>query len=184
MENQRIRISKTMLKNALIDLLQEKPIETITIYELCRRATINRTTFYKYYGSQYDLLEDIEKDVFKELEERLAIACKKGEMGFSSALEYIIQEQKKCLVLMNSTADKDFAKKLFELPIINNLFQININIPFEKEMELYVTSFLYNGGYSVIREWANRGFQESPEQIEQLIIKLITSGSLSVLSRE
>ena len=34
MENQRIRLSKTMLKNALIELLKTKNIEKISIYEL------------------------------------------------------------------------------------------------------------------------------------------------------
>lgn len=103
MENQRIRLSKLILKNALIDLLQEKSIETITIHELCQKATVNRTTFYKYYGSQYDLLANIEKDVFDEVEERLKQAFQHGNVGFRSALDYISQEQKKCLVLMNST---------------------------------------------------------------------------------
>ena len=34
MENQRIRLSKAMLKNALMGLLKEKPIEKISVYEL------------------------------------------------------------------------------------------------------------------------------------------------------
>ena len=69
MENQRVRLSKMLLKNALIKLLKEKPLEKITIYELCAEAQLNRVTFYKYYGSQYDLLTDIENDCFRKLEE-------------------------------------------------------------------------------------------------------------------
>ena len=38
MENQRVRLSKMLLKNALIKLLKEKPLEKITIYELCAEA--------------------------------------------------------------------------------------------------------------------------------------------------
>ena len=71
MENQRIRLSKKMLKDSLIRLLREKNIQQITIQEICQEAQINRTTFYKYYGSQYELLDDIERDVFRELEARL-----------------------------------------------------------------------------------------------------------------
>ena len=55
MENQRIRITKRMLREALIRLLGKKPIEKIRVQELCQEAQINRTTFYKYYGNQYDL---------------------------------------------------------------------------------------------------------------------------------
>ena len=68
MENQRVRLTKRMLKDALVQLMETKPLEKITIYELCAKAEINRTTFYKYYGSQYDLLDDIKADFLHELE--------------------------------------------------------------------------------------------------------------------
>ena len=87
MENQRIRLSKTMLKNALIELLKTKNIEKITIYELCSTAQINRTTFYKYYGSQYDLLADIERELFNELETHLLTG---GETEYDK-LKYVLE---------------------------------------------------------------------------------------------
>ena len=71
MENQRIRLTKKMLKSALIKLLESKPIEKISVYELCAEAQINRTTFYKYYGSQHDLMADIQADFLTELENSL-----------------------------------------------------------------------------------------------------------------
>ena len=46
MENQRVRLSKALLKEALVRLLETKPLDKITIYELCAEAQINRTTFY------------------------------------------------------------------------------------------------------------------------------------------
>ena len=59
-ENQRVRLSKQMLRSSLIEILGEKSIHKVSIREICDRAQINRTTFYKYYGSQYDLLLDME----------------------------------------------------------------------------------------------------------------------------
>ena len=59
-ENQRVHISKMMLKNALLALLEKKPLERITVYEICQIAEINRTTFYKYYGNETDSAADIE----------------------------------------------------------------------------------------------------------------------------
>ena len=46
MENQRIRLTKTLLKNALLVLLGKKPIERIAVSEICAKAQVNRTTFY------------------------------------------------------------------------------------------------------------------------------------------
>lgn len=60
-EDRRIAMTKRLLKAALIELLKEQDIYHISIRELCERADVNRTTFYKYYGSQFDLLTDMEK---------------------------------------------------------------------------------------------------------------------------
>ena len=56
-------MTRRMLKDALTDLLREVDIYHVSIRELCQRADINRTTFYKYYGSQFDLLADMENDL-------------------------------------------------------------------------------------------------------------------------
>ncbi len=52
-EDRRIRMTKRMLKDALIELLKKKDIYHVSIRELCEAADVNRTTFYKYYGSQF-----------------------------------------------------------------------------------------------------------------------------------
>ena len=44
-----------------------KSIQKIYVRELCVKADINRSTFYKYYESQYDLLAEIENDFLQEL---------------------------------------------------------------------------------------------------------------------
>ena len=52
-EDQRVMLTKRLLKDSLVSLLKEKTIFKITIRELCDTAGINRSTFYKYYDSQY-----------------------------------------------------------------------------------------------------------------------------------
>ena len=69
MENQRIRVSKTMLEGALMRLLREKRVDKVTVYELCQEAGINRTTFYKYYGSPQDLLDQIIAEMLAQFEQ-------------------------------------------------------------------------------------------------------------------
>lgn len=47
-ENQRIAITKGLLKESLLHLLKKKKIDRITITELCQESGINRSTFYRY----------------------------------------------------------------------------------------------------------------------------------------
>lgn len=178
MENQRIRLSKKMLKDSLTRLLQQKDIQEISIHEICQSAQINRTTFYKYYGSQYELLNDIERDVFNELEARLRdcepSAANSAKDGLTQTLSYFEYEREKCLMLINSTTDKEFAEKLFSLPVIQNLIKKNTPQDYTEEQAKYVHAFITYGGYAMIRQWANSENRETPQEMSLLIQKMLS----------
>ena len=50
------------IKNAFIELRARKPLEKITVKELCAEACINKSTFYAHYADIYDLSESMEKE--------------------------------------------------------------------------------------------------------------------------
>ena len=165
MENQRVRLSKMLLKNALIKLLKEKPLEKITIYELCAEAQLNRVTFYKYYGSQYDLLTDIENDCFRKLEEILSGNGSDSEDCLCRMLKALLDDEEHIKVLINSLPDKDFSTKLFDLPTIRKQLDMAIPVTFTEEERNELCLFFYQGGYAVIREWLNRENRQSPKKM-------------------
>lgn len=68
-ENQRVALTKRLLKETLLVLMEEKNIQNITIVELCNMAEINRSTFYNHYGCPADVLLDIENSVVNDLDE-------------------------------------------------------------------------------------------------------------------
>ena len=47
-----------LMDEALICLLNEKDYEYITVKEICKKAGVNRSTFYLHYESMDDLLEE------------------------------------------------------------------------------------------------------------------------------
>ena len=59
-----LRIEKTekAIKNAFIELRARKPLEKITVRELCAEACINKSRFYADYADIYDLSESMEKE--------------------------------------------------------------------------------------------------------------------------
>lgn len=60
MTDARIVKTRRAIFRALIELLEERPLEAVTITELCSRAMINRKTFYVHYKSPRDVLDDLE----------------------------------------------------------------------------------------------------------------------------
>lgn len=169
MENQRIRLTKSMLKGALIELLKVKNIEKITVYELCEKAQINRTTFYKYYGSQFDLLSDIVDELFVEIEEYLQNLDPEGFDSFVEMMLFIDRNSEKWKVLINSVSDKVFTDRLFSLPSIAKLVRENIKILDGGRQQEYLMLFYCQGGYAIIRKWLNEEERDSPEEIARII---------------
>ena len=53
--DKRSQRTQRLIKRVFMALLKEKPIEQITVTELCRIADINRSTFYQYYGDIYSI---------------------------------------------------------------------------------------------------------------------------------
>lgn len=57
------------MQNALIELVEQKKFDEITISDICRLAGVNRSTFYSHYSNKIELLEEVERDMilaFKE----------------------------------------------------------------------------------------------------------------------
>ncbi len=56
-EDLRVRRTHKLLWEALMAELSERPFEEITVKDICERAMVHRTTFYKHYEDKYALLE-------------------------------------------------------------------------------------------------------------------------------
>ena len=64
----RVRRTKRLLKQGLTELMAQKSIKKITVRELSELVDINRGTFYLHYKDIYDLVEQIENELFQEFE--------------------------------------------------------------------------------------------------------------------
>ena len=59
----RITKTKTAIHNTFLELRSKKPLEKITIKELCEKAQINKSTFYSHYKDIFDLSDQFETEV-------------------------------------------------------------------------------------------------------------------------
>ena len=63
----RVRVTQKLIREAFTGLLKQKPIQSISIKELCELAGINRGTFYAHYRDIYDLREKIEDEMYRDV---------------------------------------------------------------------------------------------------------------------
>ena len=71
-EDRRIRYTRLALRQSLLELMRSRPIDKITVKEICAHADINRGTFYTHFSSPYDLLQQIENELYDALDRSLA----------------------------------------------------------------------------------------------------------------
>lgn len=55
----RVKRSQKFLRDALIDLIEERGFDALTVGEITERAMVSRATFYRNYQDKYDLVEQI-----------------------------------------------------------------------------------------------------------------------------
>lgn len=63
----RVRRTHKLLWEALMAELSERAFEEITVKEICERAMVHRTTFYKHYEDKYALLEQGMRQMYDAL---------------------------------------------------------------------------------------------------------------------
>ena len=66
--DRRIARSKRALRTALIELMEERGLDGLSVNDLCARADLNRGTFYNHFHDKDDLLTTLEDEVIADLE--------------------------------------------------------------------------------------------------------------------
>lgn len=66
-ESRKIASTKRKIWDAYIGLLEDKPFDKVTVREICDACEIVRSTFYSYYQSVFDLIENIENGMLADM---------------------------------------------------------------------------------------------------------------------
>lgn len=170
--NQRTRLSKILLKNALMDLLSEKgSVTKISVRELCERADLNRSTFYAHYSEPKELLEEVKAELLDATREHLQKIGAENDIGahryLLSFLIYIKENDKPFRTLLIDAGDPEFRSKFMQQSIIQ--FVENLDIAFPKEQEQYIYSYILNGSTGVIIQWMRSDYSIDENALVDLL---------------
>ncbi|MBQ8228960.1 MAG: TetR/AcrR family transcriptional regulator [Clostridia bacterium] len=182
--DRRVKYTKQALKDSLISALQKKPIEKITVKELCEKADVNRGTFYAHYSDQFDLYNSLVKEFLSE-----AISMTEGIMDpnekvhdkikiASRIFKYVKDNCDLAKVLLNGTS-------VFGYDKYNDLFNEMVHKVYLDEVKRQVSNdrfvdmvyqFVAVANITLLKYWVNTGMQESEEEMAILAMKLTAKG--------
>lgn len=173
--NLKVINTKRKLSKSLISLLNSKSITEIDVSELCEKAGINRTTFYKHYASLYHLLDELIVQFFKRIE-TLFLSLSSGENTTSKVaylLKYLKQNREFVTIIMNNNSFSSISERLIQLNFICNL--INSNIQYRKNAyvsEDYYIDFIISGWIAAIRRWVNENCDLDVNTLARLLTSI------------
>lgn len=183
--DQRVRLTQSLLKNALVKLMQEQHISKISVRALCDAAGINRSTFYLHYTDPYYLLAQVEEEVLENVKRYLNVKSISNTKPMSTQvlknlLEYVKENVDLFKALLSENCDFAFQKDLMELA---QVISSQPDQSLDPNTIEYVKAFCLPGAINVLQKWLQDGMKESTEQISEFIVHVIYYG-ISNLNRD
>ena len=109
----RTRYTRQIITTAFWQLLRQKPMEKITVKEICALAQINRGTFYRHFQDCYDLMEQLEAQALDKLEETLVSTRDRGVQAvLLSMLQKLQNDEDFLAILTRQSPDNAFLHRV------------------------------------------------------------------------
>ena len=172
--DQRVRYTKMVIKNSLLELMREHPISKVTVTDICKKADINRNTFYSHYANQFELLSNIEDELYEEIRQVVGHTMNleaSGKLSYEIC-KYIKANSNICEVLFSENGDKDLLERILYISHDLNIEKWKKEVKHidQKLFDNWYTFTSY-GSIAIIKKWVNSGMKESPGKIAAFIDK-------------
>lgn len=172
------------MDNAFLELLSQKDYQLITIKEICKKANVNRSTFYLHYEAIDDLLcetiEYLNKDFSESMQKddekfvQKIKTCPLEELYLISSdylfpyLNYIKTHKKLFATLIKNPGamkSQDTYDKLFK-HVLSPILE-RFEVP--EQIRNFIMTYYIHGLIAIIEQWLKTDCKESVEQISEII---------------
>ena len=180
--HQKIVHTQQKIKEAFVQIINEKGIERITVKDITDLAHINRSTFYKHFHDKDALIKYYEQMILDNL---LNYFLKDIELYpdkpniyrvVKQVINYVDQEFALSKALLGPNGDPNFEKKIYKILIAainDDVLRLSLNhklnplIPNEYIYEIIIAPLI-----AIIKHWLAKEEPESPEEIFNIIMKM------------
>lgn len=187
----RVIRTKEAIRHALMELIEEKGFEAITVKDITTKAEINRGTFYVHYDDKHDLMAECQTEIMQGMSQiakqnlqnvmtKLSNDTKGPKPSPAITIfEYLNENKVMMKALLGPKGDisfqtglRDFLwKTLFEDKEHSFLKKENLLVP-----EEYLASYIASAHIGVIQQWLENGGKESPKEMAQILSSINIHG--------
>lgn len=158
-------LSQNMIADALFRLLKDKPLQSISVTELCNRAAVGRKTFYRNFDLKEDVIDYKLDLLYKDFTEKLQ--GKTSDEQLRIYFEFIKENSEIFIIL--------YKNDLSELVNIKFRTMLPYTMPEwtdDSIKQQYISQYIIAGIEGILRIWVERNFVESVDDVVALVLEL------------
>ena len=176
-----LRVVKTKngIHQALLQLLQNKPLTQIKVTELCKAANINRGTFYFHYEEVGDVFKELFEEMMLDLKESYDEPYKRTNHLTVETLDpntirifhHIKKYEDFYTIVLSENVSMTYYYMLFDA--VRSIFINDNHSKAYDSLKGYLYSYTTNAILGLIIEWYRRDFQEYAKEMNVKLVKII-----------
>jgi len=182
--DRRISKSKRAMRNALIQLIEEKDFNKITVTDIVERADLNRGTFYSHYTTQTDILTELTDDVMSDLMQAYRMPYKEQRIFVVNELtasmvkifDHVERFQSFYALMLRTDRLPSFQTQIFQVLkdlAIHDLTKTKNEQ--DQPNQALQASFFANAIIGMIYEWAEKNFTYSADYMAEQLLLILQS---------
>lgn len=157
---------------ALLELMEQKLFETISISELCRMTGLSRKTFYRLYDAKADVVYAMIDHAIMDTATFIPDDSV-GPGGMHHFLAYWKSQKRFLDVLARNRISALLQQQaiihvLNEAPELVNCFSAG-----NPDMKKELVTFCISGLFSLVLDWHERGFDRSIDEMSGILMKVV-----------
>ena len=183
--DRRARRTRLALRHGLSKLMKEKPVNLISVRELSDLCDINRGTFYLHYHDVFDMVDQIEQELFSDIEKIIKkYGAVSGERLLSMLKElfsFFDENRDICSAILGKYGNTSFVRRV---TVMAREIYLNMWRRASSEDVKHVERrfwFMVSGAMGIIQDWLSDSSPESPDEIAELTCQMV-SGGMQIIS--
>ncbi|MGM9594545.1 MAG: TetR/AcrR family transcriptional regulator [Candidatus Onthomonas sp.] len=183
--NAKSAASVTAIKQAFLELAQQKPCRKISVIELCKKAGVNRTTFYAHFADLYDVVAALESDFFQKVtSEVLPAGDNAGVLASRDTMLRILrcikEHEQLYRIYLPYLSETRITRELTGYVRERYVIEASADSPNGRQEQAYCFEFCKQGTIGILSKWITEGCAESEENVaqwlEDMLKRCIQSG--------
>lgn len=185
-----LRIQRTyiLLTKSLYELMTSTPFDKIKVIDICEKAMIRKSTFYKHFADKYELFSFMIKQLINKFDINISsnsnnITPVDYYVSFASQVIDFINENQ---IIVNSVINNNSFSIIMEIIVEQAIYDIRSKLKedIKRGYEMipdpnFLSSFFVGGITQIIREWVITGKTTDKDLIMTQISELINIVYLS-----